>query len=295
MAEALVRPRRSVLYLPASNARAIEKARTLAADVIILDLEDAVAPEMKETARAAAVAAVREGGFGHRELVIRANALDTQWGADDLAALAEAGPDAILVPKVSSALDIDRYDTAIAAAPAATRLWAMIETPAAVLSLAAIAATTEMTRLSAFVLGLNDLAKDMRAPLAPGRLPYLPVLTQAALAARANGLLVFDGVWNAIDDMQGFAEECAQGASYGFDGKTLIHPNQLAPCNAAFSPSAAALAHARAVVAAFADPANAGKGALRVEGRMVERLHLADAERMIAMQAAIEAGQQTTA
>lgn len=295
MAEALVRPRRSVLYLPASNARAIEKARTLAADVIILDLEDAVAPEMKETARAAAVAAVREGGFGHRELVIRANALDTEWGTDDLAALAEAGPDAILVPKASSALDIDRYDTAIAAAPAATRLWAMIETPAAVLSLAAIAATAEMTRLSAFVLGLNDLAKDMRAPLAPGRLPYLPVLTQAALAARANGLLVFDGVWNAIDDMQGFAEECAQGASYGFDGKTLIHPNQLAPCNAAFSPSAAALAHARAVVAAFADPANAGKGALRVEGRMVERLHLADAERMIAMQAAIEAGQQTTA
>ena len=289
MAETLVRPRRSVLYLPASNARAIEKARTLAADVIILDLEDAVAPEMKEAARAAAVAAVREGGFGHRELVIRANALDTEWGADDLVALAEAGPDAILVPKVSSAQDIDRYDTAIAAAPAATRLWAMIETPAAMLSLASIAATAEMTRLSAFVLGLNDLAKDMRAPLTPGRLPYLPVLTQAALAARANGLLVFDGVWNAIDDMQGFAEECAQGASYGFDGKTLIHPNQVAPCNAAFSPTEAALAHARAVVAAFADPANAGKGALRVEGRMVERLHLADAERMIAMQAAIEA------
>lgn len=284
-----------MLYLPASNARAIEKARTLDADVVILDLEDAVAPEMKESARAAAVAAVREGGFGHRELVIRANALDTEWGADDLAALAKAGPDAILVPKVSSAQDIDRYDTAIAAAPAATRLWAMIETPAAVLSLAVIAATAEMTRLSAFVLGLNDLAKDMRAPLTPGRLPYLPVLTQAALAARANGLLVFDGVWNAIDDMQGFAEECAQGASYGFDGKTLIHPNQVAPCNAAFSPTEAALAHARAVVAAFADPENAGKGALRVEGRMVERLHLADAERMIAMQAAIEAGQRTTA
>lgn len=287
MAEAMVRPRRSALYLPASNARAIEKARTLDADVIILDLEDAVAPEMKEAARAAAVAAVREGGFGRRELVVRANALDTQWGAEDLAALAEASPDAILVPKVNSAQDIDRYDTAIAAARAATRLWAMIETPAAVLALADIAATAEMTRLSAFVLGLNDLAKDMRAPLTPGRLPYLPVLTQAALAARANGLFVFDGVWNAIDDTEGFAQECAQGAAYGFDGKTLIHPSQIAPCNAAFSPTAEALAHARAVVAAFADPANAGKGALRVDGRMVERLHLADAERLIAMQAAI--------
>ncbi len=288
MAETPVRPRRSALYLPASNPRAIEKARTLASDIVILDLEDAVAPEMKEEARAAAVAAVRAGGFGHRELVVRANALDTAWGADDLAALAEAGPDAILVPKVASAEDIDRYDTVLVHAPAATRLWAMIESAPAVLALAAIAATAEMTRLCALVLGLNDLAKEMRAPLTPGRAPYLPVITQAVLAARAHGLLIFDGVWNAIDDAAGFAVECAQGAAFGLDGKTLIHPGQIEVCNRAYSPAPEALDHARAIAAAFADPANAGKGALRVDGKMVERLHLADAERLLAVQAAIE-------
>lgn len=288
MAELPVRPRRSVLYLPASNARAVEKARTLDADTVILDLEDAVAPEMKDSARAAAVAAVREGGFGQRELVVRANGLDTPWGADDLAALAEAGPDAILVPKVAGSEDIDRYDAAIAHAPQSTRLWAMIESTPAILSLPAIAATAEMTRLAAFVLGLNDLAKEMRAPLVAGRLPYLPVMTQTVIAARAHGLLVFDGVWNAIDDAEGFAAECAQGASFGFDGKTLIHPSQIEGCNRAYSPTPEALAHAGDVVAAFADPANAGKGALRVNGKMAERLHLVDAERLIALQALID-------
>lgn len=292
MVELAPRPRRSALYLPASNARALEKARGLASDVVILDLEDAVAPEIKVAARQAAVAAIAEGGFGARELVVRTNGLDTPWGADDLTAVAGAGPAAILVPKVDSPEDVARYDAAIAHAPAATRLWTMIETPLAVLSIAAIAAASEMTRLAAFVLGFNDLAKEMRAPLTPGRTPYLPVLAQTVLAARAHGLSVLDGVWNAIEDMQGFAEECAQGAAFGCDGKTLIHPNQIVPCNQAFAPTAEALASARAIVAAFADPDNAGKGAIRVEGKMAERLHLAEAERLLALQSAIEAAAQ---
>lgn len=281
------RPRRSALFLPASNARAIEKARTLDADVIVLDLEDAVAPELKEAARAAAVAAVRTGGFGPRELMVRVNALDTPWGLDDLAALADAAPDAVLAPKVAAAEDIDRYDTALASAAPDVRLWAMIETPQAVLNIASIAAAATTTRLAGFVLGLNDLSKEMRAPLAPGRAPYLPVITQVALAARAHGLLVLDGVWNAIDDAEGFAAECAQGVAYGLDGKALIHPGQIEPCNRAFAPGEEALARARAIVAAFADPANRNMGAIRVDGRMAERLHLAEAARLLAMQAMI--------
>lgn len=287
MSNVNIRPQRSLLYMPASNARAVAKARTLDADVIILDLEDAVAPDMKEAAREAAVMAVNEGGFGHRQLVVRTNGLDTPWGAADLVALAQTSPDAVLVPKVSNADDIVRYQTALSSASSTVALWAMIETPAAILNLADIAATASTTRLAAFVLGLNDLSKEMRAPLTNGRIAYLPIITQAVLAARANGLALFDGVWNTIDDLSGFELECLQGVAFGLDGKTLIHPNQITVCNQAFAPNAAEVAHAQAIVDAFANPANAQQGALKVEGRMVERLHLVEAERLIALNAAI--------
>jgi citrate lyase subunit beta/citryl-CoA lyase len=280
------RPRRSALYMPASNARAIEKARSLACDVVILDLEDAVAPEAKPEARAQAVATVQAGGFGRRELVIRCNGLDTPWGAEDLAAAAAAGPDAILVPKVSSPADIAAYDAAIAAAPAHTRLWAMVETCAAVLDIKAIAAARQ-GRLAALAIGLNDLAKEMGGRQTPDRAPHLAVLTLTVAAARANGLIALDSVCNALDDPDLLERQCRQGAEIGFDGKTLIHPGQIALSNRLFSPPDEDVAFARAVISAFADPANAGKGALRVEGRLAERLHLAEAERMVAIAEAI--------
>lgn len=285
----LQKPRRSALYIPASNARAIEKARSLPCDCLIFDLEDAVAESAKDSARAALVAALAEGGFGARELIVRINGLDTPWGADDVAALSEAGADALLLPKIGIATDIREADAALEDAPQRLALWVMIETCSAVLDLAPIAALAADTRLAGLVLGLNDLAKEMRAPLLAERVPFLPVLTQAVLAARANGLIVLDGVWTALDDLDGLASECVQGAAFGFDGKTLIHPNQIAPCNRAFSPSEEALAQARAIVMAFADPANQGKGALRVEGRMVEALHLEEARRLLAINAAIQA------
>jgi len=229
------RPRRSALYMPASNARAIEKARSLACDVVILDLEDAVAPEAKPEARAQAVATVQAGGFGRRELVIRCNGLDTPWGAEDLAAAAAAGPDAILVPKVSSPADIAAYDAAIAAAPAHTRLWAMVETCAAVLDIKAIAAARQ-GRLAALAIGLNDLAKEMGGRQTPDRAPHLAVLTLTVAAARANGLIALDSVCNALDDPDLLERQCRQGAEIGFDGKTLIHPGQIALSNRLFSP-----------------------------------------------------------
>ncbi|RJF90957.1 HpcH/HpaI aldolase/citrate lyase family protein [Sphingomonas cavernae] len=275
----IARPRRSALYLPASNARAIEKARTLDADVVILDLEDAVAPEMKAQARAQAVTAAREGGFGDRELVIRVNAIDTPWGSDDLAAVANAGADAVLAPKVSSADDVAAYRSRLSQVP----LWVMIETCASLFRLDQIAAAGP----ECLVMGTNDLAKEMRAPLTPERTAFHPALAMTVAAARSAGIAVLDGVCNAIEDPQVVGAACAQGVEFGFDGKTLIHPAQIEACNAAFSPSPEALAHARAVVAAFADPANAGKGAIRVEGGMAERLHLAEAERLIAVAAAI--------
>ena len=289
-----MRPRRSVLFLPASNAKALAKARELAADVVILDLEDAVAPEAKDAARAAAVAAVAEGGWGRRELVIRVNGLDGPWGAADLAAVAGAGPDAVLVPKVSSCAELLAYHAALAAAPPATRLWTMIETCAVVPELNSIAALTSTTRLSAFVVGTNDLAKDMRAQLRPGRAPFLPVLTAAVCAARAHGLSVIDGVCNEFRDPAPLTREAEQGLEFGFDGKSLIHPDQIGPVNAVFSPSAAEIEQARAILAAFEDPEHAGKGAIRLEGRMVELLHLAQAERTLAIAAAI-AGDQPQA
>jgi citrate lyase subunit beta/citryl-CoA lyase len=279
MSEAM-RPRRSSLYLPASNPKALAKARTLPADVVVLDLEDAVAPEAKSDARRAAVAAVREGGFGGRELAIRVNGLDTPWGADDLAAAAEAGPDAILVPKVSKPADIVEYDGRLAKAPPATALWAMIETCAAVPRLDAIAACAAETRLSLFVMGTNDLAKEMRARLTPDRAAFVPVLVQAVIAARAHGLTILDGVCNEFRNLDAFRAECEQGQILGFDGKALIHPDQVPICNEVFSPSADELAWAEAVISAFALPENAGKGAIRVEGKMAELLHLDQARRL---------------
>ncbi|MBW8785043.1 MAG: CoA ester lyase, partial [Novosphingobium sp.] len=218
------RPRRSALFLPASNAKAIAKARTLPADLVILDLEDAVAPELKAEARAAAVAAVREGGFGGREVAIRANGLDTAWGADDLAAIAQSGADAVLVPKVSSPEDIARYEAALAGAPPMMQLWAMIETCASLSQLDSIAALTRSTRLSLWVMGTNDLAKEMRARLTPERTPFLPILAFAVAAARAHGLAILDGVCNEFRDVAAVRTEAEQGLLFGFDGKTLIHP-----------------------------------------------------------------------
>jgi citrate lyase subunit beta/citryl-CoA lyase len=283
------RPRRSALYLPASNAKAIAKARTLASDIVILDLEDAVAPEMKEEARAAAVAAVREGGFGNREVAIRANGIDTQWGAADLAAIVGSGADAVLVPKVSTPQDIDRYQAALADAPADMQLWAMIETCASVFQLDAIAARAADTRLSLWIMGTNDLAKEMRARLTPERTPFLPFLSMAVAAARAHGVAILDGVCNEFRDLGVFRAEAEQGLLFGFDGKSLIHPDQIAPANEVFSPSAEELAWAKAVIAAFALPENANKGAIRVEGKMAELLHLDQAQRLMAVAERIEA------
>ncbi len=277
------RPRRSALYLPASNAKAIAKARTLPADIVILDLEDAVAPEMKTEARGAAIAAVREGCFGDREVAIRANGLDTPWGADDLAAIAGSRVDAVLVPKVSAAADVAQYHAALAAAPAALQLWTMIETCGSIAQLDAIAAMSATTRLSLWIMGTNDLAKEMGARLTPERTPFLPLLSLAVCAARAHGLAILDGVCNEFRDIASFRAEAEQGLLYGFDGKSLIHPDQIAPCNDVFSPSEEELHRAAAVISAFALPENAGKGAIRVEGKMAELLHLDQARRLIAL------------
>jgi citrate lyase subunit beta/citryl-CoA lyase len=279
----IIRPRRSALYLPASNAKAIIKARSVAADVIILDLEDSVATELKDEARAAALTAVREGGFGTREVAIRANGLDTEWGSADLAAIARSGADAVLVPKISSVADIARCQSALAAAPPEMQLWAMIETCACLPNLNQIAALAETTRLSLWVMGINDLAKEMRARLTPERSPFLPILSLAVAAARTHGLTILDGVCNEFRDLGLFKAEAEQGLLFGFDGKSLIHPNQIAPCNAVFSPNAEELAWANTVIAAFALPQNAGKGAIQIEGKMTELLHLDQAQRLVAV------------
>ena len=270
-----LRPRRSALFLPASNPRAIAKARTLPADVIILDLEDAVAPEVKEDARAAAIAAVAEG-FGSSEHVIRANALDTEWGEADLHALRDASVDAVLLPKVESAATLARARAILGDVP----LWAMIETPRAILDLREIATAPG---LAALIAGTNDLAKDLRCRPGDTRAPLLPILSQIVVAARAHGLTALDGVSNAIDDPARVEAECEQGRDLGFDGKTLIHPSQIDPANRVFAPSAEEIAWARTVVAAFAAPEAQGKGAIRVEGKMIELLHLAEAKRTVAL------------
>lgn len=287
-------PRRSVLYMPGSNARALEKAREIAADTLILDLEDSVAPDTKAAARAQVCDAVKAGGYGRRELVIRTNGLDTPWFAADLAAAAEAKPDAILIPKVSSPetlLEIGGRLHGLWAAPE-IRLWAMIETPLAIIDVAAIAAAARdpASRLACFVMGTNDLAKETRARLVAGRAPMLPWLTSALLAARAHGIDIVDGVYNDLKDEAGFLAECEQARDLGFDGKTLIHPGQVATANAVFAPDEAELTRARAIIAAFDLPENADKGAIQLEGRMVERLHAEMAKRVVALAEAIAAG-----
>src|SRR5262245_9259187 len=285
------RPRRSVLYMPGSNARALEKARTLAADALIFDLEDAVAPEAKETARRQVCAAVGSGGYGRRELVIRVNALDTLWGMDDMAAAAAAGPDGVLLPKSERPADIERATEALrrAGAPGKTRLWAMMETPRAVLGAHAIAAAARYAgaRLACLVMGTNDLAKAMHAELTADRTPALYWLSACVTAARAYGLDVLDGVYNNLQDADGFRRECVHGRQLGFDGKTLIHPGQVAAANDIFAPSAEEAASARKILAAFDLPENKGKGVISVEGRMVELMHAELARRTLAILEAI--------
>lgn len=285
------RPLRSVLYMPASNERAMAKARSLDCDAVVLDLEDAVAPDAKASARAALVAQAQAGGFGHRRLIARCNATDTPWGHDDLAALAQAPLDAVLVPKVRDASDIVALSGAMDRAGFApsVALWVMIETPRAALAVERIADGAATTRLAGLVLGLNDLAKDTGMAQAPGRAAFVPLMAQCVLAARANGIVALDGVCNAIADLSLLEAECAQARSLGFDGKTLIHPAQVPVSNRVFAPGADELAEAEAIVAAFADPANAGLGALRVNGKMAERLHRDMAQALIARAAAIAA------
>lgn len=291
MTEIAHRPRRSALYMPGANTRALEKARTLAADMLLLDLEDAVAPEAKGEAREAVCGAVTAGGYGAREVVIRVNGLDTEWGLDDMAAAVAAGPDGILAPKVIDGGDIDRLDDAMsrAGAPKEMGLWVMIEMPKAILNIQEIAEAVGRTRLTGFVMGTNDLAKEQRAQMTPDRIAFQYALGAAVAAARAYDLVILDGVFNDISNTDGLAAECRQGRAMGFDGKTLIHPSQLEPCNRVFSPEPADVAQARDVIAAFADPANAGKGVLKVNGKMTELLHLEEARRLVDVQAAIEA------
>ena len=281
------RPRRSVLYMPSSNERALEKAKTIAADALILDLEDAVAPDAKESARSNACAAAASGEYGRREIAIRVNGIGTAWHADDMAAACEAGPDAILVPKVDSAkavLDLVDVMSRHGALPQ-TQLWAMVETPQAMLHAEEIAAASDV--LTVLVMGTNDLAKELYAEHVPGRHPLLTGLGLALLAARATGKAIIDGVYNDGKDEDGFLAECRQGREMGFDGKTLIHPGQVAGANEAFAPSAQAVEDARGVLQAWED--GKGSGVVTFNGRMVENLHVESARRTLAMHEAIEA------
>jgi citrate lyase subunit beta / citryl-CoA lyase len=288
-----MRPRRSVLYMPGSNARALEKAKTLPADAVIFDLEDAVAPEAKDLARRQVSDTVSAGGYGDREVVVRINALDTPWGEADLAAVAAAAPAAILVPKVSSPESLVAIGSRLRRLGAAerTRVWAMMETPLAILNAEAIASAARDvdTRLECLVLGTNDLAKESRARILPGRAVLMPWLMTTLLAARAHDLDILDGVYNALADEAGFRAECEQARDAGFDGKTLIHPNQIAHANEIFAPPADEVEHARAVIAAFEKPENQGKGAISLDGRMVERMHADIARRTVELAEAIAA------
>ncbi len=287
------RPRRSVLYMPGANARALEKAKTLPADALILDLEDAVAPDMKATARDQVAAAVIAGGYGAREVVIRTNAPDTQWWDADLAAVVAANPDAILVPKVSSADDIASITTDARSAGISdgTALWVMIETPLTILNIASIAAMAreEDNLLTCFVLGTNDLAKDTGASLAASRFAMVPWLTQTVAAAHAYGLDVIDGVYNNFKDVEGLEAECRQGALMGMDGKTLIHPGQIETANRMFSPDVETVDWSRKIIAAFDQPENANHGVITVDGKMVELLHAEIARKTVAIADAIDA------
>ena len=285
------RPRRSCLYMPGANERALEKAKTLPADTVIMDLEDAVAPEAKETARDTIRAAVTAGGYGHREIVVRMNGLDTEWGQADLKMAVEAGAHALLAPKVIDGSDLDRLDDAmsLAGAPAEMGLWVMIEMPKAILNIQDIAEAVGRTRMTTFVMGTNDLAKEYRARMTPDRLAFQTALGMSMAAARAYNIVAIDGVYNDIKNEQGLIDECEQGRDLGFDGKTLIHPSQLDTANRVFAPSPHDVEHAQAVIEAFADPQNAGKGVLKVNGKMTELLHLDEARRTVTMDEAIRA------
>jgi citrate lyase subunit beta / citryl-CoA lyase len=287
------RPRRSVLYMPGSNPRALAKARTLPADALILDLEDSVAPDQKAQARDFVAGAVRQGEFGRREVVVRINSLQSPWGKEDIAAVIGAGPDAILLPKVDGPGSIMQAARQLReqGASETIRLWAMMETPHAVLNAGAIAAAAAdpASRLETLVMGLNDLAKETRARLSPGRPAMTPWLSICVAAARAHGVDIVDGVFNDISDLAGFRAECEQGRDFGLDGKTLIHPSQIDICNEIFAPTEREVEAASEIIAAFGEPANQGKGAIQINGRMVERLHADMAQRTLAIAAALAA------
>jgi citrate lyase subunit beta/citryl-CoA lyase len=289
----MIRPRRSLLFMPGSNARALEKAPNLPADGIILDLEDSVAPEAKALARDQIAAALSAGGFGKREVLVRVNALDSPWWVEDVAMAGKMRPDGILVPKVSSVEDLNTIGDRLAAinADSSIRVWAMIETARAVLDADKLAAASRdpKTRLAGFVFGPNDIARETRIRMLPGRAAMIPMITHCILATRAHGLEILDGPYSDFSNVDGFGQECAQGRDLGFDGKTLIHPGQIEACNAIFTPPAEEIAQARKIIAAFELPENAARGAIRLDGQMVERLHADMARRTIAIADAIAA------
>lgn len=281
-----LRPRRSALYMPAANERALEKAKNIPTDAIIFDLEDAVSPDSKDLARAQAVAAVNSGEYGKRELTIRCNALATPWGHDDIKAAAKSCVSAVVIPKINSVAEVDEVSAALdaAGAPKEMNIWAMIETPTAIMDCRAIAAHP---RVAVLVMGTNDLAKELRAAQVPGRHSLVPSLHMALLSAREADKPVLDGVYNDIKNADGFRAECVQGSEMGFDGKTLIHPDQVSIANDVWSPSEAEVEHARRVIAAFDEALAAGKGVVQLDGRMIENLHVANAQRAIAIADAI--------
>jgi citrate lyase subunit beta / citryl-CoA lyase len=289
----MIRPRRSLLFMPGSNARALEKARSLAADCLILDLEDSVAPDAKAKAREQIAQAIAAKGFGKREIWVRTNSLDTPWWRDDAATAGQAKPDGILVPKISTVDDLHAIAARLdeVGADPAIKVWAMIETARAVLDADKLGAASRdpKARLAGFVFGPNDIARETRIRMMPGRAAMIPMITHCILAAHAHGLEMLDGPYSDFSDAAGFAEECKQGCDLGFDGKTLIHPSQIEACNAIFTPPAAEVAEARKIVAAFELPENATRGAIQLDGRMVERLHAEMARRTIAIADAISA------
>jgi citrate lyase subunit beta/citryl-CoA lyase len=289
----MIRPRRSLLFMPGSNARALEKARNLPADGIILDLEDSVAPEAKGMARDQIAQAIAVGGFGKREILIRVNTLDSPWWIDDMAMAGKARPDGILVPKVSSVEDLAAIADRLGAinADSSIRVWAMIETARAVLHAEELAAASRNpeTRLAGFVFGPNDISRETRIRMLPGRAAMIPMITHCILAARAYGLEILDGPYSDFSNTDGFGKECTQARDLGFDGKTLIHPGQIVACNAIFTPPADEIAQARKIIAAFDQPENAARGAIQIDGQMVERLHADMARRTIAIADAIAA------
>ena len=284
--EQVSRPRRSVLYMPAANARALEKAKTIDADALIFDLEDAVAPDAKEAAREGVCAAAASGEYGYRELTIRCNGLDTPWGRDDVLAAGAAAPSAVVIPKVESATDLAVVANLLeaAGAPDSVGIWAMIETPGGIAKARAIAS---FERTDAVVMGTNDMAKELRATITPDRAALVPHLATCLVAAREAGVTALDGVYNDIRDADGFAAVCEQGANLGFDGKTLIHPSQVGPCNDAFSPSLDELDFHRRVIAAFEEAVAEGRGVVTVDGSMIENLHVDEARRAIALAEAV--------